>query len=466
MFVNRERELNLLEQSYRSNRAELFVLYGRRRVGKTELLRAFCQGKRHVFYVADLGTEASSLAEFTRQISRFAFDSADALSPFASWNAAFAFLAVQAAQERLVVVMDEFTYLIDANAAIPSILQRLWDAQLQHTQLMLVLCGSYAGMMEQHVLAYRAPLYGRRTGQWRLQPLTFGEARLLLPDYSPEDLVRAYATLGGIPAYLRQFDGRQPLLTNIAENVLTQGRFLHDEPRFLLLQELRDPSRYFSVLQAIASGRTRLNEIAQNAGIASSSISFYLNMLQEMGLVERVVPATEDQPHKSKRGVYRLLDHYFRFWFRFVFPNRSLLERGEIHQVRGQVEAELDQFVGLAFESICREYLWQLHGERKLPFTARTVGNWWGSNDEIDVVALGGNSILVGECKWTAKPIGENILNDLKRKAQPLLRQGQYDHVQYALFARSGFTPTLAAQANAESLLLVTPQTLFDAVSE
>lgn len=466
MFVNRERELDLLERSYRSGRAELFVLYGRRRVGKTELLRAFCEGKRHLFYIADLGTEASALAEFTRQISRFAFGKPDALSPFASWDAAFAFLSVQAAEERLVVVMDEFTYLIDANDAIPSILQRLWDSQLQYTQLMLVLCGSYAGMMEQHVLAYRAPLYGRRTAQWQLQPLTFWNARLLLPGYQPEDLVRAYAVLGGIPAYLCQIDSHQPLLTNIAENILAQGRFLHDEPRFLLLQELRDPSRYFSVLQAVAGGRTRMNEIAQSTGIASSSISFYLNTLQEMRLVERLVPATESQPHKSKRGIYRLLDHYFRFWFRFVFPNRSLLERGEVEQVRRQVEAELDQYVGLAFESVCREYLWQLYREGGLPFMPRTVGSWWTRNEEIDVVALGENSILLGECKWTIKPIGENILDDLARKAQPLLRQGQYSHVHYALFSRSGFTPALAARAQTEPLLLVTPQTLAGAAAE
>lgn len=248
MFVNRERELNLLEQCYRSDRAELFVLYGRRRVGKTELLRAFCQGKRHLFYVADLGTEAASLAEFTRQISGFAFGRADSLSPFASWDAAFEFLASQAITERLVVVVDEFTYLIDANNAIPSVLQRLWDTHLQSTRLMLVLCGSYVGLMEQHVLAYRAPLYGRRTAQWQLHPLTFWDAALLLPGYSSEDAVRAYAVLGGIPAYLQQFDPSQSLSANITEHILAQGHFLHDEPRFLLLQELRDPSRYFSVL--------------------------------------------------------------------------------------------------------------------------------------------------------------------------------------------------------------------------
>ncbi|MBP7960519.1 MAG: ATP-binding protein [Caldilineaceae bacterium] len=461
MFVDRDRELNLLNQCYLSEKAELFVLYGRRRVGKTELLRAFCQGKRHIFYVADLGTEAASLAEFTRQISRFSFGNQDSLSPFATWDAAFEFLADQSAAERLAVVIDEFTYLIDANNAIPSVIQRLWDTRLQHTRIMLVLCGSYVGMMEQHVLAYRAPLYGRRTAQWKLQALVFRDAQLLLPGFSTDDMVRAYAVLGGIPAYLRQFDDRRPLLTNIVENVLAQGRFLHDEPRFLMLQELRDPSRYFSVLRAIAGGRTRMNEIAQQAGIAASSVSFYLNTLQEMGLVERVVPATENPSHKSKRGIYRLLDHYFRFWFRFVFPNRSLLECGEIEQVRTQIEAELDQYVGPIFESICREHVWQLHKDGTLRFTPQSVGSWWGSNDEIDVVAIGEDAALLGECKWTTKPVGENLLDDLMRKAQPLIRQHKWRTVNYALFSRSGFTPALAARAEAESVLLITPQMLL-----
>ncbi len=463
MFVNRERELNLLEQCYASSRAELFVLYGRRRVGKTELLRAFCRGKRHIFYVSDLGTEASSLAEFTRQISGFVFGQAEALSPFASWDAAFAFLATQAATERLVVIIDEFTYLIDANNAIPSILQRLWDTQLQQTLLMLVLCGSYVGLMEQHVLAYRAPLYGRRTGQWQLHPLTFWNAALLLPNYSFEDLVRAYAVLGGIPAYIQQFDAQQSLLTNITENILTQGRFLHDEPRFLLLQELRDPSRYFSVLQAIAGGRTRLNEIAQGAGIPTSSISFYLNTLQEMGLIERAVPATESQPHKSRQGIYRILDHYFRFWFRFIFPNRSLLQRGEVEQVCAQIEAELEQFVGLAFESICREFVWKEYREGRLGFTPQTVGSWWRRNEEIDVVAIGDDAILLGECKWTSKPVGDNLLADLERKAHSVLSQGHWHTVYYAHFSRSGFTPSVIARKGSdEALLLVTPDLILD----
>ena len=459
MFVDRVRELQLLEERYTSRRAELFVLYGRRRVGKTELLRAFCQGKPHIFYVADLGTEESALAEFTRQISRHLFGAAEAISPFSTWDAAFEFLAKQAAKERLVVIVDEFTYLIDANGAIPSIVQRLWDTLLQHTQVMLILCGSYVGMMEQHVLAYRAPLYGRRTGQWRLQPLDFWNVHYFLPHYSPVDWVRSYAVLGGVPAYLRQFAEDAPLLDNVERTILAQGQFLYDEPRFLMLQELRDPNRYFSILEAIAGGRTRPNEIAQTSGIATSSLTFYLNTLQEMGLVERVVPATEQQPHKSKRGIYRLLENYFRFWFRFVYPNRSLLERGERSQVRVRVEAELDQFVGPAFESICQEYIWRLHTRNALGFAPKAVGHWWDNQEEIDIVAVGEEMLLVGECKWTTKPVGLNLLDALKAKAQRLPNPGQ--KIQYALFARAGFTEELQRQAKQEEILLVDLQTLL-----
>ncbi len=347
-------------------RAELVVLYGRRRVGKTELLRTFCQDKPHIFFVADLGIEEGQLAEFARQISERTTGDADLLAPFASWDAAFNYLSNQS-RERLIVVLDEFTYLIDINDALPSTFQKLWDTQLSQTQLMLVLCGSYVGMMEQQVLAYRSPLYGRRTGQWRIQPLAFWDTRKMLPNFAAQDLVRAYAILGGAPAYLRQFNDRESLLSNIEHKILATGEFLYDEPRFLLLQELREPSRYFAILEAIAGGRTRMNEIAQATKIASTSVSFYLKTLQEMHLIARVVPATEKNQNKSRWGIYQLTDHYFRFWFRFVYPNHSLLERGETSQVAQKIQEQLDQFTGPAFELY-------LSGNDKKTVTAQ--GNW------------------------------------------------------------------------------------------
>ena len=475
MFVNRTRELAFLNNRCASNDAELVVLYGRRRVGKTELLRTFCQDKPHVFFVADLGTEQGQLAEFTRQISAFTAGDPNLLAPFASWEAAFNFLARQA-KERLVVVLDEFTYLIDVNAALPSTFQKLWDTQLKATNLMLVLCGSYVGMMEQEVLAYRSPLYGRRTGQWRLQPLSFWDAGQMLPRFSLDDLVRTYAILGGIPAYLRQFDDKLSLLHNIERKLLTLGEFLYDEPRFLLLQELREPSRYFAVLEAIAGGRTRLNEIAQGAKIAATSVSFYLKTLQEMGLIDRTVPATEKNPAKSRWGVYQLTDPYFRFWFRFVYPNRSLLERGESAQVMRQVRTELDQYTGPAFEAICHEAVWRAHSDPdRVPrepsgrsFTPTAVGRWWNRHEEIDVVAVGAAqdlpAVLLGECKWSSKPVGINVLADLKRKAQILAADQQWDRqewrIDYALFSRSGFTPALQKQADDEGVWLVSGDNL------
>lgn len=455
MFVDRERELAALERGFGSDRAELFVLYGRRRVGKTALLRTFCHDKRHIFFVADLSTESVALGAFTRLVSELAHGRPDAISPFSSWDAGFRYVLPLTSQERLVVVLDEFTYLVDANPAVPSILQRLWDAGLSDTRIMLVLCGSYVGMMEQHVLAYRAPLYGRRTAQWHLQPLDFWSARQLTPGFGPRDHVRAFAVLGGVPAYRLQFDGRSSLDRNIALNVLSPGSFLYDEPRFLLLQELRDPRRYFSVLAAIAGGRTRQNEIAQAAGIAPGSLPYYLGTLVEMGLVERRVPATEARPEKSKRGHYFLRDHLFRFWFRFVYPNRALLERGEVAPVRDAVMAEIDQYTGSAFEAVCRDHVWRLSAAGALGFQPTIVGSWWDGHDEIDVVAMGDEGVLVGECKWSKRPVGENVLEDLLRRGQRFRASTSLAATRHALFAQSGFTASLQARATDEGVLLV-----------
>ncbi|MBI3973009.1 MAG: ATP-binding protein [Chloroflexi bacterium] len=457
-FVDRERELEALERRYASDQAELYVLYGRRRVGKTELLRTFCQGKPHIFYVADLGTETSTLAEFTRQVSEFAHGDPELLGPFPSWDAALTYVARLAADKRLVLVLDEFTYLIRTNRAVPSIVQRLWDTRLRQTRIMLVLCGSYVGLMEKHVLGYDAPLFGRRTAQWQLQPLRFPDAIRLLPGLGAVDRVRAYAILGGVPLYLRQFDLRLSLLDNVEQRILTLGSFLYDEPRFLLLQELGDPSRHFSILKAIAAGRTRQNEIAQAAGLAATSVPFYLDTLRALGLIEREVPATEAQPHKSKRGSYRILDHFFRFWFRFVFPHHSLLERGEVERVRRLVAEQLDQFTGDAFEVICREHVWSLHHAGVLGFAPRVVGSWWDRNDQIGIVAIGDAEVLLGECKWSARPVGTNVLDNLQNKAQVFNRSlavRERRPARYALFSRAGFTPALQQRAEAEGLLLI-----------
>ena len=439
MFVNRVSEVNLLENHYQSGRAELFVLYGRRRVGKTELLTHFCQGKPHIFFVADQVPEQTLRANLSQAVNDVIFGSGQVNAVYSTWDDLLTTLVKRAQSERLVVVLDEFPYLAAADPSISSILQRTWDHSMKDSQLMLILNGSYIGMMEETVLGYQAPLYGRRTGQYLLEPLEFVDAQQFFTSYTADDRLRAYAVYGGTPAYLQTIQPDQSLQTNVRDGILTRGAVLYDEVRFVLQQELREPRNYFAVLQAIASGNTRQNEIKQAAGI--ENIAQYLETLQQLHLVERVVPVTESQPHKSRRGIYRLKDNFLRFWFRFVLPNRSQLERGAKEVVFDTaIRPELDAFTSPVLEQACRQYFWRNGLGGKLPLQPKQIGGWWQSNQEIDIVLLSDSHTMLVECKWSQRPVGLDILEQLEGKSRALLKEVNGQTVLFGLCSRSGFT--------------------------
>ena len=455
MFVNRISELELLEKQYASQKAEFFVLYGRRRVGKTELLAHFCEGKRAVFYVADLGSEISLRTSLSSTINSALFGPGQMDAVYSSWEALFQALARAAEKERLLVVLDEFPYLVSAHPPLASILQKVWDQTLKNTKIMLILCGSYIGMMEETVLSYQAPLYGRRTAQYLLEPLQFRDARRFFQTYSEEDQVRAYAVFGGTPAYLHIINPNKTLTENIGENILSRGSYLYDEVRFILQQELREPRNYFAVLQAIAAGRTRLNEIKQASGI--EGVSAYLDTLQQLHLIERTVPVTETQPHKSRRGIYRLKDHYLHFWFRYVHPNHSQLERGGVNLIlENRVLPEIDHFTSLAFEEVCQQFLWQSGLSGKLPFLPLNIGRWWKTAEEIDLIVIGEKKAILVECKWSSQPVGTNILAELEQKALSAGQELGGREISFALCSRSGFTTQLLeiSKERGDTLLL------------
>lgn len=446
MFVNRVSELELLEKRYASGKAEFFVLYGRRRVGKTELLARFCEGKRSIFFVSDLGSEISLRTALSASVNTTLFGPNQMNAVYSTWEDLLHALAQAAQNERLVVVLDEFPYLVTAHPPLATVLQRVWDQTLKNSQIMLILCGSYISMMEETVLGYQAPLYGRRTAQYLLEPLQFKDARLFYPSFPLEDQIRAYAVYGGTPAYLHTIQSQQALTENVLDGILTRGSFLYDEVRFVLQQELREPRNYFAILQAIAAGKTRLNEIKQATGIDGATA--YLDTLQQLHLVERIVPVTETQPQKSRRGIYRLKDHYLRFWFRYVHPNRSQLERGGAQIIlENQVIPEIDHFSSLTFEEVCQQFFWQAGLSGKLPFVLTNIGNWWNANEEVDLVVLGENDAILAECKWTSKPVGIDILADLERKAQLVKPELGDRSIHFALCSRSGFTSQLIEDA-------------------
>ncbi|HQJ33379.1 MAG TPA: ATP-binding protein, partial [Anaerolineaceae bacterium] len=435
-------ELELLEKRYASGKAEFFVLYGRRRVGKTELLARFCEDKRSIFFVSDLGSEISLRTALSAAVNTTLFGPNQMNAVYSTWEDLLHALAQAAQSERLVVVLDEFPYLVTAHPPLATILQRVWDQTLKNSQIMLILCGSYIGMMEETVLGYQAPLYGRRTAQYLLEPLQFKDARLFYPSFPLEDQVRAYAVYGGTPAYLHTIHSQQSLKDNVLDGILTRGSFLYDEVRFVLQQELREPRNYFAILQAIAAGKTRLNEIKQATGIEGATA--YLDTLQQLHLVERLVPVTETQPQKSRRGIYRLKDHYLRFWFRYVHPNRSQLERGGAQIIlENQVIPEIDHFSSLTFEEACRQFFWQAGLSGKLPFVPTNIGNWWNANEEVDLVILGENDATLVECKWTSKPVGIDILAELERKSNLVKHELGDRQIRFALCSRSGFSSQL-----------------------
>jgi AAA+ ATPase superfamily predicted ATPase len=428
-----------------SKQAELIAVYGRRRIGKTELLREAFKKRKAIFFVADLGAEQDQRRRFSEVIQALYPSPLLQTDPPSQWDSLFRYLIDLGKKERIVLVIDEFPYLCSSQPALPSILQRIWDEAGKHSKVCLILCGSFVSFMEREILGHKSPLYGRRTGQLLLRPLPLNTLKGFFPGYSAEEKISAYAILGGVPAYLIQFSDKLSLAQNIEKQILNPTAFLYDEVRFILMEELRDPKLYLSILQSIAFGNTRLNDIVQRTGIERGPVSKYLSVLQDLRLIEREIPATEKHPEKSRKGIYRLSDNFFRFWFRFVLPQRSrLVESGGRRIMEREILPHLDNFIGQVFDKICAEILRYLRGVGRIHLDYDTAGRWWDGNEEIDLVGMSGDiPVFVAECKWSKKAIGIDVLKNLQRKVSLLAPEGRTANIRLGLFSRSGFTKEL-----------------------
>ena len=332
-FIGRERELAVLRELADSSKPELFVLYGRRRVGKTELLQQLCEGRRAAYFLAAQVRDKDNLRAFKQVLEEALGDPLIAAVEFSDWAAALSYAAERVGGERLVVVLDEFPYLCEANPGLPSLLQRFWDQRGKRSSLMLVLCGSQVSFMEREVLAERSPLFGRRTGQRRLEPLSPEESLGFFPTWKREDALLAYGILGGMPAYLGRFEPSQSIAANLMREVLRPEGYLFDEVHYLLHTELTNPTTYNSILAAVARGAERVGDVALAVGVDSPTANKYLHTLRELRLVEREVPLTDPDPLRSRRGVYRISDRFVAFHFRHVQPHVSLIQAGRGERV-------------------------------------------------------------------------------------------------------------------------------------
>ena len=447
MFIGREREVAALDRLYESNKFEFAVIYGRRRVGKTALINHFIDNKEAIYFIGVESNEKQNLENFSKSIIEYS-SGIEAETSFLSFQAALEYVFKLAEKKRLILAIDEYPYVARSSKSLASTLQLLIDKYKDTSKLMLILCGSSMSYMEDEVLAYKSPLYGRRTAQMKIFPFSFDEACRYLKNYSDEDKALAYGIVGGTPQYLLQMDDRLSIEDNIKNTYLNPISFLYEEPTNLLKQEVREPAIYMAIITAIAVGASRMSDISNKVGEDSNICANYLKSLINLGIVKKETPYGEKT---SRKSIYSIEDNMFRFWYRFVPNNNSVIMRGAADIVYRRIEPQLSEYMGAVFEEICKQYLWNLLLNGNSPVEFSELGRWWGNDPiekkqtEIDIMGeQDKKTALFGECKWTNEKVDLGVLETLIKRSNLF----SYVNVHLYLFSKSGFTKGCIDKAN------------------
>lgn len=466
MFLRRQEELTLLKQLYESEKFEFLVLYGRRRVGKTSLLQHFCKEHKAVFFSAQEKNDALNLEDFSKTIQMH-FDG-QAFGSFSDWQTALNYVTSRCGEERLVLIVDEFPFIAAENPSIKSIFQHTIDHAWKDKNIFLVLCGSSVSFMENEVMGYRSPLYGRATAQLELKPFDYYDSAAFFPNYSNIDKLLVYGILGGIPCYLQTFRNDRTIEENLAEQILHTGAFLKEEPQVLLKMELREPSVYNSIFEAIAGGASRMNDISTKIREESTKCAKYVSTLRSIKLLQKLTPCGEDET--SKKTIYRIADQFYAFWYRFVFAERSYYELlGEEAAAKEIMMPEtISDYMGTVFEQVCQQYMIRMAKSKRLPFVPYRIGRWWGNNpntkkqDDVDILLLdkSGKSAVFCECKFKNELFDKKEFEGVMTSSEIFSR---VDTKYYYLFSKSGFTDWVKKKAGEnERIVLVTADELFE----
>ncbi len=425
MFINRLNELESLNLEYQKKRSSFSVIYGRRRVGKTALIEEFIKNKPHIYFYATEVNINLQLEFFSKEITRFF--SLPKEFKFESFDSAFEYISKQNLDRKMVIVIDEFQNLIKVDRTFSSVLQKIWDMYLSKSNIHLILCGSVISMMYSEVLNYNAPLYGRRTNSIHLKSIKFKYLKDFLPNLDVHTLLKVYSSFGSIPKYLLIYDQNLSFRENLKVNILDKNSLLYNEGYFLLKQEINEVTTYFSILEVISKGDTKIGNIASSLGVNASFLTRYLNKLIELDILEKEVPVTEKNPLKSKLGRYKIKDNFLNFWFFYVYKNYSFLEIGEIEAVLKEIEKNfVDRFVSFSFEDVIRELIIENYGDF-LDFRPLKVGRWWNNKEEIDIVAFDDENISFIECKYQDKVDKEKVLNKLIQKSS-FIKHNKKEH--------------------------------------
>ena len=470
-FIGRQSELAKLNAEY-SRDSSFVVIYGRRRVGKTTLIKEFLKKKNAFYFLATEELEGQSMKRLAGVVARTTRNSLLQKASFTDWLDLFQVISEYRTEEKKVLVIDEFPYLVKTNPAFPSILQSARDEILKDSHVMLILSGSLISMMQKHALSYESPLYGRRTAQMRLLPLSFTDV------YAAQKLpfakaVEQYAVTGGVPKYLEFFEDDRELSQQLVETVLSKNGFLYEEPYFLLKNESVTAVNYFSIIKAIADGNHKLGKIAGVLGQETSALTPYLSTLADLGFVEKHTPVTEKNPEKSRKGLYFISDNFIRFWFRYIYPYRGELELDNMQIVLDELQKDfITKYVAFSYEDICKDIFADLCRSGAVNFVPSRIGSYWLNDYEgdtqIDVMAVDHQHKLVfaGECKYHVKPVDAPVYFELKGKvanSREIFRAFPEYEVIYGVFSKSGFSPRLTdmAKENAGLLLIQEDHRLY-----
>jgi hypothetical protein len=445
VFANRYKELKLLNDEYASKKFSFTVLYGRRRVGKTTLLKEFIVNKPSIYFLVTLENFNIVLNRLQNIVADFLGDSFLKSLELKDIKQLFEYLSQKEYEQKLIIIIDEFQYLTKLDNSIPSQFQYIVDELLKNKNIHLILCGSIISMMYEQTLSYSSPLYGRRTSAIKLEAIEFEYLKEFFPSKSNEELIGLYSVLYGVPKYLEMFADSGNLFKSIEKNILNPSGYLYNEPQFVLQNEVNEPITYFSILQIIANGERKLGHIAGKLGKNVQNITSFISKLIELDIIYKDVPVTETNPLKSKKGLYFIKDNFFRFWFTYVLPHKSQLEMGNTNYVISKIKENFNGFVSPVYENLAIAYLLKNYDLLK-------CGRWWDKNEEIDAVGVGEDFLIVAECKYSNKKVGIDILQDLQEKAKKIDSDLPIKH--YILFSKSGFTDELKGLQGEEVILI------------
>ncbi len=453
-FSNRKAELDQLQNLYRREKGQFAIVYGRRRLGKTRLLKEFCISRPHVYFMADRAGEQSLKKSLAITMAASLDEPLLQTVEYPDWYdlfAAFDRFRHQQTEKKIILILDEYQYICQVQPAFSSFIQKWWDEHWQHENILLILCGSVTSMMYKETMAASAPLYGRATAQILLSPLSYSYIKEFLRDYAEDELIQCFSLSGGVPRYLellQQFNGFSDALEGL---VLQQSGLLYQEARYLLHEEISSPHTCWSILQAMGGGAGRVSEIAAKLGLPANQLTHYLELLRDLFLIYREVPVLEKNPAKSKKGFYQVADPFLRLWFGTVFPYESFLEFGQLDMIRERLEPQIQEHISWCFKQLCRDYVRQ----HAMQFNCLKVGRQWARNYEIDVagVTADGRLNVIGECKWSRKKVGISVLKKLdmvvKENNLPITQD-----CKRMLFSRSGFTDELTRMAQQDTRII------------